>query len=57
MGSLRMRLVSRMQFSVNSLYTRSRPLSIRCDVQDGTIIRELMRPGNFLSVPEHAALI
>ena len=28
-----------------------------CDVQDGTIVRELMRSGKFLSVPEHAALM
>ena len=27
------------------------------DIHDGSVIKNLMKPGNFLSKPEHAALI
>ena len=35
---------------------RSDPQKIH-DIQDGTVIKNLMKPGKFLSVPEHAGLI
>lgn len=38
-------------------FTRHTKPGILQDIQDGTLYRELMQPGQFLSVPEHTGLI
>ena len=38
-------------------FVRETKENVLSDVHDGSIVKELMKPGNFLAVPEHAALM
>ena len=38
-------------------FSRARDGTSIKDIQDGTVIKNLMKPGGFLSVPEHLGLI
>ena len=38
-------------------FVRKTKEKVLCDVHDGSVVKNLMKPGNFLSFPEHAALM
>ena len=38
-------------------FTRSATSGAICDLHDGSVVAHLMRPGNFLSTPEHTGLL